>query len=551
MMKTNNTFKHIVETVLLILTISLMFGFSASARYYYDRDYEYYKDSETLKIIDNVVYYLESNEKGKNPYYKVISFGATKKIRAKTTEINIVDEIDGIPVTAIEMAYKADPLQSDYGVYAYAGVYPNVKELKIPDSITYIGGFAFSGLINVETIELPPNLKELGYGAFGFMDNLKEVVIPKGVERIPNSAFRESPKLEKVVFEGQIKEIGSNAFSDCESLKYVTPCNELEYISLSAFRRCKNLKSFPLASTLKKIWPWAFAGSGLTSVKIPESVVLAAEFDYGDDDAYYGEQFANCKNLKSVIFEKRKTPLEIPQNCFARCENLKTITMQKGIKKIGPAAFKETGIASVKIPSDAVLGQRYYYYDEVRARGEQFKDCKNLKSVVFENRKSSLVIPPDCFTGCTKLKTVELPKSTKGVTLCTRAFYNCTSLKRVENPGVISGIRSSAFKNCKSLESIKFSSKIKYIETRAFKGCSKLKSVTFKDTKKVPANTFEKEIKHVFDKDTFSGTPNAIKFFVKNETVAKKLKTALKGSGVKNAGIYKISGSKLYYKNVK
>ena len=137
--------------------------------------------------------------------------------------------------------------------------------------------------------------------------------------------------------------------------------------------------------------------------------------------------------------------------------------------------------------------------------------------------------------------------------LCPKAFAGCTALKNVENPGLITVVGEEVFLNCKRLESIKFSSRIKAISKNAFKGCSRLKSVTFKDTKNIPGSYNYDTIKFTkgFEAGTFSGTPSGIKFYVKNATVAKKLKTALKGSGVKKAKIYRLSGNTLYYKNVK
>ena len=449
---------RILSLLLVFMLVSISVPVS-SARDFYD----IYENGEEQRVIDNVVYQrytagdswkIKSEPEYKGPYYVVGKFCNSQEEDAKKTEINIVDEIDGIPVKKI----KGWPYEYD-GYNA-----PTIKKVTLSNNIVEVGEYAFSELSNLEKIKLSDNLKYIGQYAFQGLTHLEGITIPAGVREIGTYAFAECPALKKVVIKSDDVKIGRGAFLRCKNLEKFVQSKNLKSLSLaySAFEGCSKLKSFKFPDDLY-ISGHAFYGSGLTSVSLPAGVRMSGS-----------------------------------TGCFAF--------------------------------------------------------CKNLKKVVFRNGKAKLEIPKGAFKGCTALKTVVLPRSAKFVDICEHVFYDCKSLKTVENSGKIIEIGAGAFKNCKSLESIKFSSLIRVISKKTFQGCSKLKSVTFKNTKNIPGDNYSPRIKkstEKFAKATFSGTPSNMKFFVKNATVAKKLKTALKGSGVKNARIYSISGKTLYYKNVK
>ena len=48
----------------------------------------------------------------------------------------------------------------------------NLKELKIPDSVTEIGDFVFRSCKNLEEISLSSNIKSIGENVFGYCNNL-------------------------------------------------------------------------------------------------------------------------------------------------------------------------------------------------------------------------------------------------------------------------------------------------------------------------------------------------------------------------------------------
>ena len=82
-----------MKKILLVITSALMllvFSFSVNAAE--NRDYR--ENNEWLRIIDGVVYYLNSER----DYYYVGDYFATDELAETVTEINIVSEIPTISI---------------------------------------------------------------------------------------------------------------------------------------------------------------------------------------------------------------------------------------------------------------------------------------------------------------------------------------------------------------------------------------------------------------------------------------------------------------------
>lgn len=271
-------------TFALIALLSLVFAFQSGALSE-DRPYT---ESDTIKIVDHVVYELVT--RNKETYYSVIDYFDTNEIAQTATEINIVPEIDGVPVKIIYVGRD-----DGFGSPADYEMMPNITKINIPDSITHIGSSSFSGLINFETIELPDSVESIGH-AFYNMENLRSVTIPEKQKTIGDYAFWGCKKLEEVIFKGDITKIYDLAFSGCTSLK------EIE---------------FP--DSLESIAEGAFSGSGLESVYLPRVGIGECAFD-------------NCKSLKKVVVEDRGTRnfVSFSYAAFAGCENLEKVYIKSG-----------------------------------------------------------------------------------------------------------------------------------------------------------------------------------------------------------------------------
>ncbi len=271
----------LLSLITLILVVS--FSFSASA-------------DEGKVVIDNVVYQLTSEKYGKLDYgehYAVIDFFDDESLAETTTKINIVDEIDGIEVVAIDT--NIDDCEDPSGPY-YTETYPSVKKITIPSTIKYIGDYAFSFFPSVEKLQLPTELEIIEIGAFYRMTSLKSITIPENITYISENLFDSCSSLEKVAFCGNIRSIHNRAFMGCEKLTSVN-----------------------LPSSLKSINECAFYGTAFKKIVIPEMTVLGR---YEDDC------FGHCKSLEKIVFEdtgdEQPKEIKIDDN-FWGCTNVKGI----------------------------------------------------------------------------------------------------------------------------------------------------------------------------------------------------------------------------------
>ena len=73
------------------------------------------------------------------------------------------------------------------GILLYACA--NLKSIEIPDIVTSIGNFAFSGCKGLTSIELPNSLTTIGDYAFYYCNNLTSIEIPNSVTSIGEYAF--------------------------------------------------------------------------------------------------------------------------------------------------------------------------------------------------------------------------------------------------------------------------------------------------------------------------------------------------------------------------
>ena len=164
-----------------------------------------------------------------------------------------------------------------------------------------------------------------------------------------------------------------------------------------------------------------------------------------------------------------------------------------------------------------------------------FKDCTSLKSVnIPESTKS---IGEGAFQN-SGLTSVTIPKNVKIV--YKKAFYGCKNLTSVKFAGKVNNIGGSAFSKCVNLKTVNFTKGyLKKVYDYAFYKCEKLDKITISNTKNVPS----------IHKSAFNKAKSGIKFYVKNNTVAKKLKAKLQKTNIKKAKIYR-SAPILIYKNV-
>lgn len=216
----------------------------------------------------------------------------------------------------------------------------NASEVVVPENVTELGDYVFSGCRNVTKIILPKGVKKIGEGAFWDCENLKEINLPVGLTELGESTFADCEKMEKIKFCANFHkvELGAYSFQNTAWLKAKKKKNPMVCVQ-GVFidgKACKGEVVIP--SSVKYISPFCFSGSKITGVKVPGSVNKMEGY------AFYG-----CKNLKKVTLPKNLKIIE--EGLFLECRNLKKITLPESLTKIGELAFSECrNLTQITIP---------------------------------------------------------------------------------------------------------------------------------------------------------------------------------------------------------
>ena len=297
----------------------------------------------------------------------------------------------------------------------------------IPDGITTICKYAFSGI------------KEL-----------TEINVPDSVTSINMCAFSRCPALKAVTLGNGVTHIGVSAFSGCESLKSIVIPDNVEFIDYHAFQDCKNLSSIVIGSGVNKINARPFEGCN-----VDEVVCRSDNYRVEGGCLIEGARVALGTNT-SVIPEGIN---RISDSAFSGRRNLAEIKIPDGVTFIGDKAFYDSNITEIVIP------------DSVEFIGNQaFAFCDKLQSVRLSDNVTSF--GNYAFIHCHSLTDITIPKSVTHIS--DSAFDGCRNLKRVTIHNGPEEIEDHAFFCCRSLTDVYIPDSVEVISDSAFDGCSNL-----------------------------------------------------------------------------
>ena len=221
----------------------------------------------------------------------------------------------------------------------------------IPESVVEIGESAFAYNSSLESLpSIPASVKKIAEGAFKGCTSLKEAFIPGSVQEIGNFVFYGCTKLESVHLSQGIEKLGHNLFTNCKNLAELFIPASVRWIFFPFTEGCRKLTSIKVDKdnrkydsreacnaiigkfledrdkllaacsttvvplSVKSIGSFAFRGSGLTDLVIPETVTKIESL-----------AFCYCKDLKSVTIPSSVT--EIDGNPFTDCPALSSIVV--------------------------------------------------------------------------------------------------------------------------------------------------------------------------------------------------------------------------------
>ena len=256
------------------------------------------------------------------------------------------------------------------------------KNTIIPNSVTSIGGGAFSRCSSLTSITIPNSVTSIGSGAFegtawfnnqpdglvyagkvvykykGEMPSNTSIIIKDGTLGIGGGAFRGCSSLTSITIPNSVTSLGYSAFWGCSGLTSITIPNSVTSIGTAAFYDCSGLTSVTIGNSVTSIGGSAFSRcSGLTSITIPNSVTSIGTV------AFYG-----CSGLTSIIIPNSVT--SIGYQAFIFCSGLTSVTIGNSVTSIGEDAFYGcSGLKSVyskienvfAINGSTFSGYTYYY----------------------------------------------------------------------------------------------------------------------------------------------------------------------------------------------
>ena len=168
---------------------------------------------------------------------------------------------------------------ADEKYYLEIDNYEGLLSVDIPNSVKYIGNFAFiDDCINLQHVSIGSGVEDMGNCAFAWIPNLNDVTISEGVKLIGKQMFSGCPNLKRIIIPNSVEVIKYRAFAAEED-------EEFGYIEEPA---CISLTDVTIGSGVKAIEAFAFSGcTALTRVTcLATTPPVMADDNCFDDECY-------------------------------------------------------------------------------------------------------------------------------------------------------------------------------------------------------------------------------------------------------------------------
>ena len=161
-------------------------------------------------------------------------------------------------------------LDGELKAFAPAGL----TTYNIPESVTSIGNFTFSGCSSLTSITIPEGVTSIGDSAFSNCSSFTSITIPEGVTSIGSSAFSGCSKLTSITIPDNVTLIERQTFCGCSALTSITIPDGVTSIGEDAFHSCNSLANITIPNSVISIGKKAFGWcSALENITIPNSVI--------------------------------------------------------------------------------------------------------------------------------------------------------------------------------------------------------------------------------------------------------------------------------------
>ena len=394
-----------------------------------------------------------------NPKDFEIVKGVLKKYKGSSSVVVIPDSVTSIGGSA----------------FSYC---KGLTSVTIPDSVTSIGDFAFSDCTGLTSVTIGNSVTSIGSSAFWDCTGLKSITIPDSVTSIDNNAFNNCKRLTNVTIPDSVTSIGDWAFYDCTGLTSITIPDSVTSIGDWAFRDCHRLTSVTIGGSVTSIGEGAFFGcNNLQDIYITD-IAAWCNISELDNLIKYGvsnkKLYINNELVTSITIPNMVT--DIPSYAFYNCIGLTSVTIPDSVTNIGDSAFygccrliEVYNKSTLSITAGSSSNGYVAYYAEnvyINEGGSKLTTDENGYVIYTDGDEKILIAYHGTNT--------ELALPSYITKINQYAFYNCNGLTSVTIEGSVTSIGDSAFRDCTGLTSITIPDSVTSIGRKAFHRCRNL-----------------------------------------------------------------------------
>ena len=193
------------------------------------------------------------------------------------------------------------------------------RTVEIPNNVTTIGDYAFSGCTGLTEITLPDSLTTIQQNAFENCTGLTGITFPDSLTTIKQSAFKGCTGLTNITFPDSLTTISYGTFKGCAGLTEIDLNNVTALLNYSNFERCESLRKIIGKKVVTGISDSCFYFCvSLTTAIFPvattvgKNTFLAAyaleNVDCRNVDRIVQGSFGGCSRLSLIDLTSRTTP---------------------------------------------------------------------------------------------------------------------------------------------------------------------------------------------------------------------------------------------------
>ena len=361
----------------------------------------------------------------------------------------------------------------------FAG-HAELKEIRLPDSVTAVQGDAFRGCAGLESLRLSDNISKLTASSFAGCVSLREVNVPAAMPEVKRGLFKDSP-VETVYVSKGTQRVDPNAFfhreydpvsgallkgktmrrivihpenpylraegsclysadgktllADLGDAEEIAVPEGVEVIGENAFNKNQFLREISFPASLRRIGSGALAETGLETVRFPEQLRAIDE-----------KAFSFCRALAEAELPEGLETLG--NQAFEGCP-IRSIRLPASLKELGSSCFAILSLyqGEVRQSFEVALGNDIYHSDGHVLYWAQGEERIALKAFDYDFRNPyGGTAPAD--------KRYRLEPGTTAVG--DQAFARCDRLFALEVPDTLRKIGQQAFLDCKNLRESNF-----------------------------------------------------------------------------------------------